>query len=378
MKKFKLVLEGIVSPGNAIPPGSGGSCKDGNCKPGKGGKPGQPGQPGQPGKDGQPVPGAPIPAGKPGQPGQPGQQGPPTGGPPINDMLPEGKTPTPMDGSEVANTKEKSKSELDEIKRKAHDAHTKQVEAQQDVSKTPTKLSKLDIADANYEVILQDMFGSYAPKGGRSYTRSQRLNAVRGAMGSSPIPGRVPGKPTYGNILIGIDTSGSITEDMLSMYVEAVTRIAEEHSDSIAIVRIVLYSGRVHHYIDFDPGEGSKEASQVGEDVRSAISEGYSGGNDWGETMNNIFVDGFKDMSRGVRVNFNDMTPPMEEFNGFIFLTDAIEGGFENSFLPHGPNVFLLPTLGHGEHSYSLNFLEWVKATDPEAEMYTINLAKSK
>jgi hypothetical protein len=196
--------------------------------------------------------------------------------------------------------------------------------------------------------------------------------------GTTNSPHKILGKPTYGNILIGIDTSGSITEDMLSMYVEAVTRIAEEHSDSIAIVRIVLYSGKVHHYIDFDPSEGSKEASQVGEDVRSAINEGYSGGNDWDETMKNIFVNGFKDIPRGIRVNFNDMTPPMEEFNGFIFLTDAVEGNFENSFLPQGPNVFLLPTLGHGEHSYSLPFLEWVKSTDPEAEIYTINLAKSK
>ena len=374
MKKFKLVFEDIISPGRAIPAGTP------NQGQGKG-SPSSSGA-GQPGKGGQPVPGEPIEAdkgepvkGKPGK-GKPGK-GEPQGGPPVNDMLPDGTSITPLDGSEVINTTESNKSELDEIKRRAHDHHTKQVEAASGLSKTSTRIG-MDIPSADFQTILQDMFGSFSAKSAYTWSRGNRRNPVLGAMGSGRRPGKVAGKPDYGNILIGIDTSGSITESMLSQYVGAVLRIAEEHAESIAIIRIVLYSGPAHHYIDFNPEEGNKEARQVADDVRSAVEAGYSGGNNWDETMNDIFITGFRDEIRGINVNFNDMTPPIEEFNGFVFLTDGIEGGFEKSFLPDGPTVFLVPTLGHSDLSSSLPFFKWVKSTDPEAEIYTINLDKKK
>jgi len=356
MKKFKFIFEGIVSPSNVTPAGGNGEGEGG--KPNEGEGPGKPSEGEGPGKPGKPV------AGDPGK-----------GKLPINDMIPEGKqAPKGLPGSDASGDEKTDKETEQELKRKAH-THQKEVEAGQS-GKATTKLGEVHIPDADYETILQDMLGSFQPRGGRSYTQGHRGNPTRLAMGSGIIPGRVRGKPTVGNVLIGIDTSGSITEAMLETYLGAITRVAEEHQDSLGTIRIVLYSAPVWHYIDFNPQSSTKDPAVMIQDIKSAIESGYSGGNDWSQTMKGLYGSGFKDMVTGERVNFNDTDPTIEQFNGFIFLTDCIEGNFENSSLPEGPTVFLIPTGGHDHDSESLPFVQWAKEADPSVEFYTINLAK--
>jgi len=229
MKKFKFIIEGVVSPGNDTPAG------------GSGGGEGK-GPPGKPGKGGTPAPG---PLGK--------------GNLPVNDMK-EGPGPKGLPGSDAPNDEETDKDTEQEIKRKAHD-HAREVEAHRNGGIASTKIGDTLIPEADWRAILQDMLGSFQPKGSRSYTKGHRGNPSRLAMGSAPIPGHIPGQPTVGNIVIGIDTSGSITSGqppMLETFMGAVLKIAEEHQDSLGIIRIVFYSGPVWHYIDFDPSNSAK------------------------------------------------------------------------------------------------------------------------
>ena len=363
MKKFKFIIEGVVSPGNAIL--GGGSSGEGEGPPSKGkGTPGEgKGTPGE----GKGTPGegkgTPAPLGK--------------GNLPVNDMK-EGPVSKGLPGSDVPNDEKTDKESESEIMRKAHD-HVKQVEAEKQGNKAVTSLGETQIPEADWRSILQDMLGSFQPRGNRSYTKSHRGNASRLSMGSSAIPGHITGTPTVGNIVIGIDTSGSITAGqppMLETFMGAIVSIAEEHQDSLGIIRIVFYSGDVWHYIDFDPSGGDKDPTSMIETVKPTIETGYSGGNDWGATMEGMFEGGFKDSITNEHVNFDDTSTPMDQFHGFIFLTDCVEGGFKNSYLPDAPTVFLIPTGGHNYDSESLPFVRWALDTGSNVEVYSINLDK--
>ena len=364
MKKFRYIIEGIVSPSSAVL----GGPDDGEGQSVSPGKPSPPGPPGgPPGKPGPPGP----PSGPPGSPGEAPE------GVPLNDMLPDGKTIKPLPGSDVAGDEDTDKESEGDIKRKAHE-HQQEVEAGKS-GKTATKLGSMNIPNADYETILQDMFGSFQPRGGRSYSQAHRGNPTRLSMGSGMIPGKVSGKPALGNIVVAIDTSGSITgtnPPMLETFLGAIFRITEEHEESLGTIRIVFYSDDVWHYIDYDAQGESKDPEGIVKTVQKAIETGQSGGNDWGNVMKGMFGSGFRDMVNNEKVDFNDLEPTMEEFDGFIFLTDCVEANFKNSILPEAPTVFLIPTGGHDQYSESLSFVRWAKQKDSSVEFYSINLAK--
>lgn len=373
MKKFKYIIEGIVSPSSAVPGGPPGGPPNG---PPSGPPSGPPNGP----------PNGP-PSGPPnGPPGGP-PSGPPNGPPvsgipspdgiPINDMLPDGEKIKPLPGSDVAGDEQTDKESETEVKRKAHE-HEQEVEAGKS-GKSTTKLAQMNIPEADYETILQDMFGSFAPRGSRTYNRGHRGNPSRMAMGSGVIPGMVSGKPVLGNIVVAVDTSGSITgtnPPMLETFLGAIFRITGEHEESLGTIRIIFYSDNVWHYIDYDAQAESKDPESIVDTVRKAIETGQSGGNDWGTVMKGMFGSGFKDKVNNEKVDFNNLEPTMEEFDGFIFLTDCVEANYKNSILPEAPTVFLIPTGGHDQNSESLPFLRWAKKKDSTIEFYSINLFK--
>lgn len=364
MKKFKFIVEGVVGPGGGVPSG------------GSGGGDGPPGRPGRPGRPGDGPPGYPGRPGGKGPPGYPGNDPYRGGDIPDNDMI-EGDGPESLPGSDAPNGKDGDQESETELIRQAHE-HVAEVEARKEGGKAKTVLGDIEIPDADWRSILQDMIGAFQPKGGRSYTKYNRASGNRIAQGSAGVPGKVRGKPTLGNLAICIDTSGSITAGhppMLETFMGAVISIAEEHRTSLGVIRIIFYSGNVWHYIDFTPSEGNKNPDELINIVRSTIESGYSGGNDWGATMKCIFEKGFKDTITGDRVNFDDTDTPMDRFNGFIFLTDCIEGGFKKSYLPDEETVFLIPT-GGTDRTDSLPFVKWALGTGSDVEFYAINLDK--
>jgi len=366
MKKFKFIIEGVVGPGGGLPSGGGGgSGTPGDGPPGTpGGGKGPPGTPG----GGKGPPG--TPGGGKGPPGTPG------GIIPVNDMH-EGSGAEGLPGSDVPNSGEGDQESEAEIIRKAHE-HAEEVRAQRENAKAKTILGDIEIPEADWRSILQDMLGAFKPRDGRSYSKSNRASLNRMRQGSSAVPGKVRGKITLGNLAICVDTSGSITAGnppMLETFMGAVLSIAEEHRSSLGVIRIIFYSGNVWHYIDFTPSEGNKDPNAMIDIVRPTIETGFSGGNDWGATMKCIFEKGFRDTITSERVDFDDTDMPMDRFHGFIFLTDCIEANFKKSYLPEVETVFLIPT-GGTDRSSSLPFVKWALDTGSNVDFYAINLDK--
>lgn len=256
-----------------------------------------------------------------------------------------------LDGSEEGNDKNTRLDDPDKIIKNAQremERATKSPDGKGGSGNAP--LVKEIIYDKrNYKEVLKEIFGSTSSTGPRSYTKPIRRLATQ----PFPRPGRVA-KPQLGNVILALDTSGSITPGMISMFLGNAQRIAEQFKHKGLTIRVVLYIEKVYKVIDFKPED--TKGTKLAEWLRKNINK--SGGNYFPDVMKSI----------------NSMVD-LKKFKGIVYLTDGFEVIDKGFTLPPMKNIFLIdgPV---GESYGNSDFLSYVQKQNPggkKVDIYQIN-----
>jgi predicted metal-dependent peptidase len=254
-----------------------------------------------------------------------------------------------QEGSDEKNTKDTQLGDPSDMTKRAQQAMDKEAEKGEKGGKSPL-INSVEFDRRDYKSVLKEVIGTPVRSGARSYVRPVRRTAAL----QYPAPGRVT-KPELGNIILALDTSGSITPGMLSKFIGNAQKISEQFKHQKFTIRIVLYIERVYKVKDFSPSEAKGEK----------LSQ-------W--LMQNINMTG-GNYFPAVADYLNNM-PDIKNFKGILYLTDGFEY-FDRPFtLPPMKNIFLI-TGPVGDNYGNTNFLQTVQKQTPDGkkvDIYQVNI----
>ena len=269
-----------------------------------------------------------------------------------DEMVDGNNAPDTLEGSDEKNTKD---TQLDDIKRvtdRAKKEMEKQEAQREEGSGKTAKVGEFDIDKRNYRDVLKEIMGTPVNTGSRSYTKPIRRFATQ----RYAKPGKVS-QPEMGNVILALDTSGSITRSMIAKFIGAAQNIGENYKRNNLKIRVVLYIEKVYKYVDFKPDQvrGAKLAKWLMDNIDT------SGGNYFSQVMRDMHS--MKDLNT---------------FKGIIYLTDGFEywdkaKGFD---LPPMKNIFLISG-PIGENFGNTEFLKYVGDKRPggkTVDIYSVNL----
>lgn len=259
-----------------------------------------------------------------------------------------------LEGSDMSNDSSTELEETDKLKSQARE-HLRQIMDKVgtgNASKAPL-IDTIDIDKKDYKVVLRELFSLARPSKSRSYAKGDRRSAYR----TFSDPGKIK-KKELNSFMLALDTSGSITPEMISKFIGTAQRIGQEYANDQFTIRIVLYVQKVYKVKDFRGNEVKKDSFPKW--LKQNIDT--QGGNYFSTVAKHIS-------------NMKDIA----NFKGIIYLTDG-EEAYDKFTLPPIKNIFLIDgkdlDLADMNRSSS-RFLKYVQKQTPggkKVDIYQINI----
>ena len=239
------------------------------------------------------------------------------GAEPFDEMTDEGTVLTGLEGSDIPNTDNTKMQDIATIDRKAREETAKITQGTRGKSVDVLPVDDYTLVDKNYRQALTDMMSQAVNSTSRTYFNPTRRSVTQQYTQPGPIK-----KLDLGNIIVALDTSGSITKQIITKFIGTVQDIATKNfKGNNLLIRVILYTEEIYKTVDFKPDDikGTRLASWLMTNIDK------SGGNYFPTVMKQLHL--MKDLPK---------------FKGIIYLTDGYEVFNPGFVLPEMKNVFLI------------------------------------